>query len=247
MHVSKQWICLSLHHQSHKMVGDCEELSGTVVFTYSTTFSVNMPLQLLTRTRSWVRGYKLRSSKHEKPEQFHVKGKKYRTVVVCLTIVYDILIAYLHLLEYLISNGNTLLNIWGFIFFIFYFYQKQTWSVIGKLPFRVKTALAGFWDGWLYFTSGQRDRGPDNPQPRKVIGDMWRTKLSLWSLLSHQTTFKLIIVFPSFLARVLLIFIGPGHIETMIIFWLHNFALPVARPDNCLCITWFKQYYLVKT
>lgn len=93
------------------MVGDCEELSGTVVFTYSITFSVNMPLQLLTRTRSWVRGYKLLSSKHEKPQQFHVKGKKYRTVVVCLTIVYDILIAYLHLLEYLISNGNSLLNI----------------------------------------------------------------------------------------------------------------------------------------
>ncbi|KAK2969807.1 hypothetical protein RJ640_028087 [Escallonia rubra] len=53
------------------------------------------------------------------------------------------------------------------------------WSVIGKLPYRVKTTLAGFWDGWLYFTSGQRDRGPDNPTPRKVVGDMWRTKLSL--------------------------------------------------------------------
>ncbi|CAI9777272.1 unnamed protein product [Fraxinus pennsylvanica] len=53
------------------------------------------------------------------------------------------------------------------------------WSVIGKLPYRVKTTLAGFWDGYIYFTSGQRDRGPDNPQPRKVIGEMWRTKLSL--------------------------------------------------------------------
>ncbi|CAL0332977.1 unnamed protein product [Lupinus luteus] len=57
--------------------------------------------------------------------------------------------------------------------------DSMTWSVIGKLPYRVKTTLAGFWDGWLYFTSGQRDRGPDNPQPRKVIADMWRTKLSL--------------------------------------------------------------------
>ncbi|KAJ4729410.1 Kelch repeat-containing protein [Melia azedarach] len=54
-----------------------------------------------------------------------------------------------------------------------------TWSVIGKLPFRVKTTLTGFWDGWLYFTSGQRDRGPDNPQPKKVIGELWRTKLHL--------------------------------------------------------------------
>lgn len=51
------------------------------------------------------------------------------------------------------------------------------WSVIGKLPYRIKTTLVGFWDGWLYFTSGQRDRGPDDPSPRKVVGDMWRTKL----------------------------------------------------------------------
>lgn len=57
--------------------------------------------------------------------------------------------------------------------------DTMKWSVIGKLPYRVKTTLAGFWDGWLYFTSGQRDRGPDNPQPRKVVGETWRTKLSL--------------------------------------------------------------------
>ncbi|RVX03710.1 Kelch repeat-containing protein [Vitis vinifera] len=53
------------------------------------------------------------------------------------------------------------------------------WSVIGKLPYRVKTTLAGFWNGWLYFTSGQRDKGPDDPAPKKVLGEMWRTKLSL--------------------------------------------------------------------
>lgn len=56
----------------------------------------------------------------------------------------------------------------------------QKWSVIGKLPYRVKTTLAGFWNGWLYFTSGQRDKGPDDPAPKKVLGEMWRTKLSLW-------------------------------------------------------------------
>ncbi|CAI0410387.1 unnamed protein product [Linum tenue] len=53
------------------------------------------------------------------------------------------------------------------------------WSVIGKLPFRVKTTLVGFWDGHIYFTSGQRDKGPDDPAPKKVIGEMWRTKLKL--------------------------------------------------------------------
>ncbi|KAM0939874.1 putative kelch-type beta propeller [Dioscorea sansibarensis] len=53
------------------------------------------------------------------------------------------------------------------------------WSVIGKMPFRIKTTLVGFWNGWLYFTSGQRDRGPLDPAPKKVIGGMWRTKIIL--------------------------------------------------------------------
>ncbi|KAL0344104.1 UNVERIFIED_CONTAM: Kelch repeat-containing protein [Sesamum angustifolium] len=57
--------------------------------------------------------------------------------------------------------------------------DTKQWSVIGRLPYRVKTTLAAFWDGWMYFTSGQRDRGPDNPQPKKVVGEMWRTKLKL--------------------------------------------------------------------
>ncbi|GJN39774.1 hypothetical protein PR202_gb28915 [Eleusine coracana subsp. coracana] len=57
--------------------------------------------------------------------------------------------------------------------------ETLTWSVIGRMPFRIKTALAGYWEGWLYFTSGQRDRGPDNPGPKKVVGSMWRTKLQL--------------------------------------------------------------------
>ncbi|XP_020259531.1 kelch repeat-containing protein At3g27220-like [Asparagus officinalis] len=45
--------------------------------------------------------------------------------------------------------------------------------------FLICSTLSGFYDGWLYFTSGQRDRGPDDPAPRKVVGSMWRTKLRL--------------------------------------------------------------------
>ncbi|KAF3789757.1 Kelch repeat-containing protein [Nymphaea thermarum] len=51
------------------------------------------------------------------------------------------------------------------------------WSVIGRMPFRDKTVLVGYWNGWLYFNSGQRDRGPDDPSPKLVIGSTWRTKL----------------------------------------------------------------------
>ncbi|CAN8268883.1 unnamed protein product [Cochlearia groenlandica] len=57
--------------------------------------------------------------------------------------------------------------------------NTMKWYVIGKLPYRVKTTLVGYWDGQLYFTSGQRDKGPDDPGPRKVIAEMWRTKLIL--------------------------------------------------------------------
>ncbi|KAJ0752402.1 hypothetical protein HanPI659440_Chr09g0323951 [Helianthus annuus] len=54
--------------------------------------------------------------------------------------------------------------------------DSQKWHVIGKLPYRTQAA---YWKGWFYITSGQRDKGPDNPQPRKVVADLWRTKLSL--------------------------------------------------------------------
>ncbi|KAI7733946.1 hypothetical protein M8C21_005332 [Ambrosia artemisiifolia] len=57
--------------------------------------------------------------------------------------------------------------------------DSKKWHVIGKLPYRVKTTQAAYWNGWFYITSGQRDKGPDNPQPRKVVADLWRTKLRL--------------------------------------------------------------------
>lgn len=80
----------------------------------------------------------------------------------------------LSLVTFFFSSGSLNLNVFLFICLI---KNSQTWSVIGRLPYRVKTAMAGYWNGYLYFTSGQRDRGPDNPQPGKVIGEMWRTKL----------------------------------------------------------------------
>lgn len=55
----------------------------------------------------------------------------------------------------------------------------KKWSVVGKLPYRVKATLVGFWNGWLYFISEQRHKGPDDPAPRKVTGEMRRTKLNL--------------------------------------------------------------------
>lgn len=53
------------------------------------------------------------------------------------------------------------------------------WRIVGRMPYRVKTTLVAFWDGWLYFTSGQRDKGPQDPSPKKVVRRTWRTKLRL--------------------------------------------------------------------
>eukprot|EP00249_Psilotum_nudum_P001740 c14391_g1_i1 orf=684-1889(+) len=57
--------------------------------------------------------------------------------------------------------------------------EMLTWRVLGRMPYRVKTTLAAFWNGWLYFTSGQRDKSAADPSPKKVIGQTWRTKLKL--------------------------------------------------------------------
>lgn len=56
-------------------------------------------------------------------------------------------------------------------------HDVQDWSVIWRMPFCIKTALVGFWNGWLYCTSGQRDKG--HKDPKKVVGCMWRTKFKI--------------------------------------------------------------------
>jgi hypothetical protein len=57
--------------------------------------------------------------------------------------------------------------------------RSEKWSLVGRLPFRLKTALTAFHDGWLYASSGQRDVGPDNPQPGIIGSFTWRTRLNL--------------------------------------------------------------------
>ena len=54
--------------------------------------------------------------------------------------------------------------------------RKQSWAVGGRLPYRVKSAVVGYWDGWLYTTGGQRDVGPDDPTPGDVVGEAWRCR-----------------------------------------------------------------------
>jgi hypothetical protein len=52
-----------------------------------------------------------------------------------------------------------------------------TWSVRGHLPYRAKTAVAALYDGWIFFTAGQRDQGADRPTAGEVSVYSWRARL----------------------------------------------------------------------
>lgn len=53
---------------------------------------------------------------------------------------------------------------------------KNSWEIIGRLPYRVKSGFAAFHDNWLYIGTGQRDCGPDNPDLGPYEDRVWRAK-----------------------------------------------------------------------
>ncbi|HVQ38463.1 MAG TPA: hypothetical protein VMS31_13065, partial [Pyrinomonadaceae bacterium] len=57
--------------------------------------------------------------------------------------------------------------------------RNEKWSLVGHLPFRVKTTLTGFHKGWLYASAGQRDHGPDDPRPGMIENGAWRARLNI--------------------------------------------------------------------
>jgi hypothetical protein len=57
--------------------------------------------------------------------------------------------------------------------------RTQTWSVSGRLPYRVKSCVVAAHEGWLYMTGGQRDVGSADPRPGAIENSTWRSKLAL--------------------------------------------------------------------
>lgn len=53
---------------------------------------------------------------------------------------------------------------------------NNTWEIIGRLPYRVKTVVTAYYDGWLYAMTGQRDVASFNASPGRVVNDAWRTR-----------------------------------------------------------------------
>lgn len=56
--------------------------------------------------------------------------------------------------------------------------KRDAWSIVGRYPYRAKTVMAGYWDGWLYAAGGQRDVGHDDPSPGVVVADAWRCRMT---------------------------------------------------------------------
>jgi hypothetical protein len=57
--------------------------------------------------------------------------------------------------------------------------STDIWVVAGRLPYRIKSALAAYHNDWLYMTTGQRDRGPQDPTPGHYDDRLWRAKFSI--------------------------------------------------------------------
>ncbi len=56
----------------------------------------------------------------------------------------------------------------------------DSWKIIGRLPYRLKEAISGYYNNHLYITCGQRDRGPDDPTPlNRFERGTWKVKFSL--------------------------------------------------------------------
>ncbi len=52
------------------------------------------------------------------------------------------------------------------------------WKLVGRLPFRVKSMVCGYWKNKLYFATGQKDRSPVDARPYRFLRSVWKTEFS---------------------------------------------------------------------
>jgi len=56
---------------------------------------------------------------------------------------------------------------------------NDSWTIAGHLPYCIKSTIANHFNGWLYMTTGQKDKGINNPLAGDYDRRMWRAKFSL--------------------------------------------------------------------
>ncbi len=58
--------------------------------------------------------------------------------------------------------------------------RTNSWEIVGHLPYRVKESISAYYKGYLYITTGQRDRGPtDSSAARRFERGTWKVKLKV--------------------------------------------------------------------
>jgi hypothetical protein len=63
--------------------------------------------------------------------------------------------------------------------------KTDSWKIMGRLPYRLKEAISGYYKGYIYITTGQRDRGPDDSSAaRRFERGTWKAKLEIPEVIS---------------------------------------------------------------
>lgn len=64
--------------------------------------------------------------------------------------------------------------------------SSDSWQIIGRLPYGSKT-ISVYYNGWLYFTSGQRDKGPGHPEAADSYDcSLWRARFDLNTIVEGE-------------------------------------------------------------
>jgi len=58
--------------------------------------------------------------------------------------------------------------------------KTNSWKIFGRLPYRIKESVSGYYKGYLYITTGQRDVSPaDSSGARRFERGTWKAKLEV--------------------------------------------------------------------
>lgn len=58
--------------------------------------------------------------------------------------------------------------------------NTDAWKILGHLPYYTKSAVAGFYQDYIYFTTGQRNREDGSPRTGPYDNRTWRAKFKEW-------------------------------------------------------------------
>ena len=57
--------------------------------------------------------------------------------------------------------------------------SANQWTIVGHLPYSLKTTVAAYYEGWLYFTTGQKGVNANDPSPSMLTSRTWRTRITI--------------------------------------------------------------------